>query len=214
MPFAKVLAEPTNQFLPNRMNAQLTLPAVLELVKEREEILRWLKPAQAREMEIRRQLAPYFFPNPVEGTQHIEKDGFEVALKHTITRKVDEAALDSVMPQLPEEFRNIGVLIKYKPSLVMDGYRALNEDERRVFDQALTIDAGAPALEIRPVQPATPAVVATVAGGVMHHVPDVKAQRTDEQIKQDRAYLAAAKADARVAKRKNATAAKKGKKAK
>lgn len=142
---------------------------VAALVAEREKLLAWLKPAQAREMEIRRQLAPYFFPNPVEGTQHVEKDGFEVALKHTLTRKLDEAALSHVMPQLPEEFRNVGVLINYKPALVMDGYRALNDDQRLIFDEALTISEGAPNLEIKAKVPG--GVLATVAGGVLHHVP-------------------------------------------
>jgi hypothetical protein len=151
----------------------LDVPA---LVAEREKLLAWLKPAQAREMEIRRQLAPYFFPNPIEGTQYIERDGFEVALKHTLTRKLDEAALSHVMPQLPEEFRNVGVLINYKPALVMDGYRALNDDQRLIFDEALTITEGAPALEIK-AKPAPGGVLATVAGGVMHHIPDVKAHK-------------------------------------
>lgn len=154
------------------MNATLDVAA---LVAEREKLLAWLKPAQAREMEIRRQLAPYFFPNPVEGTQHVERDGFEVALKHTLTRKLDEAALSHVMPQLPVEFRNVGVLINYKPALVMDGYRALNDDQRLIFDEALTISEGAPALEIKAKVPG--GVIATVTGGVMHHIPDVKAHK-------------------------------------
>jgi hypothetical protein len=166
------------QFCP--MNtATLDVPA---LVAEREKLLAWLKPAQAREMEIRRQLAPYFFPNPIEGTQHVERDGFDVALKHTLTRKLDEAALSHVMPQLPEEFRNVGVLINYKPALVMDGYRALNDDQRLIFDEALTISEGAPALEIKP-KAAPGGVLATVTGGVMHYIPDVKAHKATEEEK-------------------------------
>ena len=126
-------------------------------------------------MEIRRQLAPYFFPNPVEGTQHIEKDGFEAALQHKLTYKLDEAALDAVMPQMPEHYRNLGVLVKYKPSLVLDGYRALDTELRLMFDQALTISEGAPTLDIKRLVPG--GVVATVAGGVMHHIPDVAAHK-------------------------------------
>jgi hypothetical protein len=157
---------------------------VAALVAEREKLLQWLKPAQAREMEIRRQLAPYFFPNPVEGTQHVEKYGFEVALKHTLTRKLDEAALSHVMPQMPEEFRNVGVLIKYTPGLVLDGYRALNDEQRLIFDEALTISEGAPSLEIRQLVPG--GAIATVTGGVMHHIPDAKAHKEAERQREER----------------------------
>jgi hypothetical protein len=188
---------------------------VAALVAEREKLLQWLKPAQAREMEIRRQLAPYFFPNPVEGTQHVERDGFEVALKHTLTRKLDEAALSHVMPQMPEEFRNIGVLINYKPALVMDGYRALNDEQRLIFDEALTISEGAPSLEIKQL---VPGVIATVTGGVMHHIPDAKAHKEAERQREERpedthpvASPSVIKA-AQAAKKKTAPAKPKGKK--
>jgi hypothetical protein len=190
---------------------------VAALVAEREKLLQWLKPAQAREMEIRRQLAPYFFPNPVEGTQHVEKDGFEVALKHTLTRKLDEAALSHVMPQMPEEFRNIGVLINYKPGLVLEGYRALNDEQRLIFDEALTISEGAPALEIKQLVPG--GVIATVTGGVMHHIPDTKAHKEAERQREEGStgyvvadhFLAEAKKE-KAAKKKTAPAKPKGKK--
>ncbi len=164
----------------------LDVPA---LVAEREKLLAWLKPAQAREMEIRRQLAPYFFPNPIEGTQHVERDGFEVALKHTLTRKLDEPALASIMPQMPEQFRNVGVLIKYSAGLVLEGYRALSDEHRLIFDEALTISEGAPALEIKP-KAAPGGVLATVAGGVLVHsepppVAGAGSERTESKLNAD-----------------------------
>lgn len=144
----------------NTETEQLDIPA---LVKERAEILQWLNNAKAREMEIRRQLVSYFFPTLEEGTNNIEKDGYSVKVVHTISRKIDESALDAVMLQMPEEMRNVGVLIGYSPKLIKAGYDSLDEEKRKVFDQALTIsEDSAPQLKeivsLNPTQAAVPVV--------------------------------------------------------
>lgn len=130
------------------MNSSINVPA---LVAERAKILDWLHAAQDREMEIRRQLTSYFFPAPKEGANRIEQDGYHAVLTHKLIRRLEEAALPAVMPNMPEEFRNVGVLVEYKAGLVLKGYRALSEDSRHIFDQALTITPASPVLEIKPL---------------------------------------------------------------
>lgn len=130
---------------------------VAALVAEREQIQQWLKTAQAREMEIRTTLCSHFFSNPKEGTQRIEEAGYVFKLVQPVSRKLDEAALDTIMPQMPEQFRQLGVLIKYSAGLVKAGYDALTEQDRKVFDQALTISLGAPQLTIEKAEAVDPA---------------------------------------------------------
>jgi hypothetical protein len=140
-----------------------TAPALsaelLALVQERDAILQWLKPAQTRELEIRAQLAASLCPSPVEGVNRIlTADGYEVTVDHKVNRKLDEAALDSVMPALDESYRVLGVLVQYKPSIVMEGLRTLPAEQLKIFQQAITETPGTPALTIKKVEaaPATP----------------------------------------------------------
>lgn len=124
------------------------------LMQERDAILRWLKPAQDRELEIRKHLAASFFPSPTEGINRtVTADGYEVILNHKINRKVDEAAIDAVMMELPEDApeRVPGVLIAYKPTLVLSGYRGLSADKLRIVAQAVTETDGSPELTIVPI---------------------------------------------------------------
>ena len=128
----------------------------LALIQERDAILAWLEPAKARELEIRNLLVQSLLPSPVEGANRLfTADGFEVYIDHKINRKLDVAALDSIMPAMDESYRQLGVLIDYKPALVLDGYRALPDDQRKIFQQALTETPGTPTLNIQKVE-ATP----------------------------------------------------------
>lgn len=132
-------------------------------ITEWNEISSWLKKGKAREMELRKKLSGFFCATPREGTNNIEGAGYAVKIDHKVTRELDEAALDAVMPQLPENLRVIGALIEYRPKFKTDAYRALSADDRKIFEQALVIkEDGAPTLEIilredAPAQVAAPA---------------------------------------------------------
>lgn len=104
-----------------------------------------------KEMEMRKQIFALLFPEPKEGANTVEFFGIPVTGTHKVTRNLDEAALDTVMQEFPEDspYRQDGVLIKYKPSFIMDTYRAMPEQERKIFEQALKIDDGAPSLELK-----------------------------------------------------------------
>lgn len=134
-----------------------SLPDGLEAkIKEWREIVEWLTPAKDREMELRKEIASTLFHKPEEGTNRLKAGAFEFVLTSKINRTLDEAALDSVMAELPEDspYRQVGVLIRYKPALVLDGYRAMPEDQKLIFAQALTEEAGAPGLIINDLSPA------------------------------------------------------------
>lgn len=145
------MKKPTLPPAPSAGKAPALSPEIVAKVQERNKILEWLKKRAAREMELRRDLAAFFVPKPKEGTNRIEGEGYEVKVGHTVSRKLDAASLDAVMVQFPEGHpaRVVGNLIQYKPALVLDFYRTLSDEDRKIFDQALTIsDDGAPTLEI------------------------------------------------------------------
>jgi len=131
---------------------------VAELYREWQEVSLWLDTAKAREMELRKKLCATFVPEPVEGTNNAfaEIDGkqYEVKVGHKLNRKLDPAALDAVMPELGKldpALCELGVLIKYEAELVKKGYNALTDEQRKIFEQALTITEGAPELTISEV---------------------------------------------------------------
>ena len=129
-------------------------------IQEWKQIVTWLKTAKEREMAIRKKIAAAFFPKPTEGVNRAitEIDGlpFEIVLDYGIRRKLDEAVLDSVMLALPEDspYRQPGVLIAYKPSLVLKNFRTLPDDQRRIFSAALTETPESPSVEINEVKQA------------------------------------------------------------
>ena len=132
-----------------------TLPATIQKWKE---ISDWMEQAKKEEKELREKIAAAFFPSPIEGVNRVQAvlDGqtVEIALDHKINRKLDEAALDSVMLQLPEDspYRQQGVLVAYKPSLVLKGFRTMPDDQRRIFSQCLTETPSLPSIEIEMVE--------------------------------------------------------------
>ena len=105
----------------------------------------------AREMELRRAIAQFVFPNPKEGTNKEEMPaGWQLKLTYSIDRKVDEAALDAVIIELQKMLVNTDGLVRRKPELVLKNYRELTDEQRKVFDQALESKPASPKLELIP----------------------------------------------------------------
>jgi hypothetical protein len=156
LPMPKAIAAPAPA-----LSAEL-----LAFIKEREEILSWLSTAIPREKELRTYLAAVLIPSPTEGTNRlVTEDGYEVILNHKINRSIDEAQIDHVMSELPEDspYRVPGVLIKFKPELVLSGYRGLPADQLKIVQQAVTEKPGMPELSIKPVAQPDPQDVAEAA---------------------------------------------------
>lgn len=135
----------------------VTDTTLLPVIREWKEISEWMEKAKKTEKELREKIAAFFFPKPIEGVNKVltELDGqqTEIVLDFKINRSLDAAVLDSVMGQLPEDspYRQADVLITYKPSLVLKGFRTLPDDQRMIFSQALTETPGLPGLHINPV---------------------------------------------------------------
>lgn len=127
------------------------IDALLPIVAEWQQIANWLEEGKAKEKALREQLAKIFFPEPREGVNKVQlPDGRVLKLDHKINRSIDEPKLDAVMAELPEDspYRNVGVLVRYRPEIVMNGFRTLPEDQARIFAQAYVEKPGLPALEL------------------------------------------------------------------
>lgn len=109
-----------------------------------------LKTAEVLE---RKGLASFYFPAPEEGTNRLPLGGgFDLKLEHTITRKVDEAALDNVKATQAKKLKlNLDLLFPTKPTLSVTEYRKLTDEQRAFVDTLLDIkESETPGLKIVP----------------------------------------------------------------
>lgn len=117
----------------------------------------WLNWAAQRVVEIKRDLAAYFFPKQKEeGTERKTKVGFVVMLKTELDRKLDLPALALTVAECQriatdEEGLSLNVeetVLKYTPELKLKEYRDLPPSVRKQFDQALIVTPKKPKFEI------------------------------------------------------------------
>lgn len=121
----------------------------------REDMAEWyrlqeqLKKLKAAEMLLRLKIFKFCFPAPKEGTNDLEMgDGYVLKGKHTINREVDQGAFQVLRKNFEEAGIHPDALVQYKPSLVKREYNTLTDEQRQLFDQALIVKPGSPALEI------------------------------------------------------------------
>lgn len=138
---------------------------ILTLVSEWQKASEWIKAAVKSEQELRAKLFAHFFPNPTEGTNNFLGAGIQVKGVRKVNRTLDKAALDSVMPQLSEQWRTLGegCLIRYEPEFSLSVFKSMPDDQRKIFEQALSIKDGTPTLEITVAEIATTAQAAPAA---------------------------------------------------
>lgn len=116
---------------------------------------------KGQEIALRKALAQHYFPNADEGTNtrtDVMPNQWLFKMMRKINRSVDEALLrifstpQEGKNQTPLEQQEIDVtkVIKWKPELVISEYRKLTDEQRKFFDQVLTIKDGTPALEVTP----------------------------------------------------------------
>lgn len=133
------------------IDSDIFTDAVQAELSEWQEICNWMSTAKARETELRQKLYTLFFDDPQEGINRaMLPDGRIIEATRKINRSIDEASLDAVMLELPEDspYRNVGVLVKYEPKLVMKGFRTLPEDQALIFHQTLIEADGLPQLAV------------------------------------------------------------------
>lgn len=129
-----------------------------------------LKAVKASEMLLRTKIYKGLFVEPTEGTNSVPlSEGWVLKAKRTIQRDIDLAAFQALATLDQEtqqsKFSEVGIapelMIKWKPELVIKAYRTLTPEQLAIFDQALIIKDGSPALEI--VLPASAAKAQAVA---------------------------------------------------
>lgn len=128
-----------------------------ETIEEWLQLVDWLSAAKEREKKLREFLVKKICPEPKEGTNNVDllDNRYKAKVVHKINRSLDTDLLDKVMMKMPPEYREVGVLISYEPSMDLKTYRTLDEKTKKVFDQALVIKEGAPTLEISKLTPVT-----------------------------------------------------------
>lgn len=134
------------------MSESLAAPAQIVTQAEMNEwytLTQQLPGIKAREMELRKKIFGANFVNPVEGTNTKPlADGWVLKGQYKIDRKVDEAALETLSSVFKEHKIPVKDLVKWSPELVTSAYRELDEDQEKIFNQALLIKPGSPSLEI------------------------------------------------------------------
>lgn len=139
-------AIPEDQLTQNDLFVWYKMRADLATLKRAESLLR---------MRIFRHL----FPIPEEGTNTVQLDtlpmlagmaptGNVIKAVHKLNRDIDVAALTTLTPRFQEANLPLAKLVKYVPELVIKEYRKLTDEERQLFEQAIIIKPGSPALEI------------------------------------------------------------------
>lgn len=103
------------------------------------------------EMRLRKEIFAACFPDPTEGTMKVDMpEGWALKGVYKLTRSIDEAALPAVLSELHKRHVNTDTFLRYKPTLDLKAYRALDPRWQEIFEQALEIKPGAPTLEIIP----------------------------------------------------------------
>ena len=101
------------------------------------------------EMLLRNRVFKGKFLNPVEGTNSTPLlNNYVLKATYKLNRTIELEAVSTLADDLHKAGINTTELIKYKPELDIKAYKALNEDQRKVFDMCLIVKPGTPSLEI------------------------------------------------------------------
>ena len=124
----------------------------LQMLAEWEEIVPRMKALVEKEADLRRKLFAGAFPNPSEGAtknKHTLPDGRVLKGDHKINRKVDEAALPSVLEAMKAAgVANADQLVRYKPELAKREWNSLSEEMKLLFSPAIISTPGMPGFEV------------------------------------------------------------------
>ncbi len=101
------------------------------------------------ELALRNKIFAHFFQQPKEGTNTAPlAAGWVIKGDYKINRKVELPQLNVFVAPLREKGIPMDDLIRYKPEVVTAEYRKLTDEQRKEFDQVLTITVGTPSLEV------------------------------------------------------------------
>lgn len=109
------------------------------------------KAAELAEQEkvLRVEIFNLAFPTPEEGSKYNKLDlgdGYILQGDYKINRRVDEAALDEVRKQMDKVM--FDRTFRFKPDLITAGFKALDDEQKRIASIAIIAAPGTPALSI------------------------------------------------------------------
>lgn len=104
--------------------------------------------ATHQESTLRHKLYKFFFPNATESTQKAAL-GHDYFLKgkQDLNRSIDPGILQANGQKMVDAGINLGVLVKWKPELSLTAYRQLTDEQRKLFDECMTIKEGSITLD-------------------------------------------------------------------
>lgn len=99
-----------------------------------------LSPIEADE-RVKRAALKTLFSEIVEGSKNVIElgNGYSLQLKQTYSRNVDNAALQSMLPELKEAQVPVDMLYKAKYELDMAIYRRLTKEQKELVDQTFVL---------------------------------------------------------------------------
>lgn len=134
------------------MTIELAIPPPLVTA---EEISEWytlnaqLSALKEREMFLRKKICSAKFTQPREGTNNLPiENGYVMKMVHVVNRKLDIGQFELFRDTFESQKIPVNDIIENKPQLVVAQYKALTEEQRRLFDNCLTITDGSPQLSI------------------------------------------------------------------
>ncbi len=105
----------------------------------------------ARELELRQKVVKMFFPEAKEGTNSMDMNaGWKLKAVYKLTRKVDAAALTTMLPVLREKAVPVDTLFQWKPELKVSVYREMTPEQLALIDQVITTSPASPELQLIP----------------------------------------------------------------
>lgn len=140
--------------------APATIPDLVpdDTVKAWLELKQAAKIANDAEMTARKAMVAAYFPPKNEGSMTRKTpSGLSVSVTFTINRTIEKGTLTALTPQFEEAEISLDALVRNKPELVVSEYRLLSDEQRMLFDQAMTIKEGTPQVEIKVPKARTPA---------------------------------------------------------
>lgn len=121
------------------------------LIMEWSSIKTELGALRERESTLRRYLLDHFFGTVVgaEGRKSVELGaGYKLSANFGQDRKVDHAAMISVVNELREAGIDTENIVEYEAKLALKVYRKLSDQQRKLFDSCLIIKDKSPTLEL------------------------------------------------------------------
>lgn len=118
-----------------------------EELEEWRELNATLKKNKDREMELRRKIVQKYFGNRGEGTHKVDFGDFTLKASIKFSPEVDTAVLATLREPLAGVGVNIDAYVRWTPALKVTEYKKLDPNQKKIFDEAVTLKPSAPSLE-------------------------------------------------------------------